>query len=142
MSDQPERDEHGKPKQGPVKNCVGFPAAAYLEEFGSQVWHAFGKPPYLVGSATHTTTWRDVDVRLILADEEWDRWGFGDPNCYDNGRRIAFDMAFSELGRRMTGLPVDFQIQQQTRANLAYGFGHRIPLGLVPLRLADPPRCT
>jgi hypothetical protein len=35
----------------------------------------------------------------------------------DNARWRVFNMAFSELGKRITGLPVDFQIQQQTDAN-------------------------
>ena len=37
---------------------VGMPAALMLHEFGSQVWHAFGEPPYLVGSALRGKQWR------------------------------------------------------------------------------------
>ena len=51
---------------------VGMPAHLYLEQFGSLVWEAFGHPPYLVGSAIMGKQWRDVDVRLILPDDEWD----------------------------------------------------------------------
>ena len=57
--------------QGPG---VGMPAALLLDEFGSQVWSAFGSPPYLVGSALAGKKWRDVDVRLILSDEEYRPW--------------------------------------------------------------------
>ena len=53
---------------------VGMPATLLLEEFGSQVWNAFGDCPYLVGSALENKTgWRDVDVRIILDDEEYAR---------------------------------------------------------------------
>lgn len=50
---------------------VGMPQALMLDEFGSQVWAAFGHPPYIVGSALAGKVWRDVDVRLILPDPEY-----------------------------------------------------------------------
>jgi hypothetical protein len=116
---------------------VGMPATLFLEEFGSQVWHAFGTPPYLVGSALAGKVWRDVDVRLILADEEYEALGLGDPlpsRALRNGKWVALCLAFSALGRQMTGLPIDFQIQQQTQANKAYD-GPRSALGMVALRM-------
>ena len=61
---------------------VGMPETLLLDEFGNQVWSVFGYPPYLVGSANNPNSkgkWRDVDVRLILDDKEWQAWGFGDP---------------------------------------------------------------
>ncbi len=122
---------------------VGMPAALWLEEFGSQVWATFGSPPYLVGSVMKSKRgWRDVDVRVILDDKEWKLWGFGEPDegsCHHNGKWVALCMAFSELGRKMTGLPIDFQIQQQTYANKHYGRQHghvRSSLGHVDLRYA------
>lgn len=117
---------------------VGMPAALMLQEFGSQVWHAFGTPPYLVGSALHTKQWRDVDVRLILPDDEYAALGLGKPNLpHHNGKWVALCMAFSALGRQMTGLPIDFQIQQQTRANAEYD-GPRSALCVVALRFKEP----
>jgi hypothetical protein len=116
------------------KGSVGMPAALLLNEFGSQVWAAFGGPPYQVGSSLGSKTWRDVDVRLILEDEEYARL-FGDPReAWQNEKWIAFVLAFSALGKQMTGLPIDFQIQQQTDANAKFA-GGRNALGLVPLRL-------
>lgn len=113
---------------------VGMPAYLHLQEFGSQVWSAFGDPPYLVGSALSGKVWRDVDVRLILTDDDYARMGFGDPgDSQRNGRWVSLCMAYSALGRQMTGLPVDFQIQQQSWANERYK-GERSALGLVPLR--------
>lgn len=115
---------------------VGMPADIYLNEFGSQVWSAFGTCPYHVGSSLEGKTWRDVDVRLILDDETYKSMGLGDPkNPRMNGKWTALCLAFSALGKQMTGLPIDFQIQQQTAANAEFN-GHRSSLGFVPLRLA------
>lgn len=113
---------------------VGMPAALLLDEFGSQVWSAFGTPPYLVGSALTTKTWRDVDVRLILPDEEYSAMNLGSPmNQHLNAKWVALCLAFSALGKQMTGLPIDFQIQQQTQANKEYT-GSRSALGIIELR--------
>lgn len=116
---------------------VGMPAALLLDEFGSQVWHAFGHPPYLVGSAACGKTWRDVDVRLILPDDEYAALGLGDPRyTHRNGKWVSLVLAYAALGKAMTGLPIDFQIQQQTHANKLYD-GPRNALGLVNLRMKE-----
>ncbi len=113
---------------------VGMPATLKLNEFGSQVWHAFGEPPYLVGSAMRSKKWRDVDVRLILDDKTYAKMKLGDPkDPHRNGKWVALCWAFSELGRSMTGLPIDFQIQQQSHANEKHK-GRRSAIGLVELR--------
>ena len=113
---------------------VGMPQDLKLHEFGSKVWDAFGGPPYHVGSSLLEKLWRDVDVRMILDDEEYERMGFGDPERpHDNPRWIAYCLAFSALGAEMTGLPIDFQIQQQSLANKEFP-GNRSALGVVPLR--------
>ena len=123
---------------------VGMPAALKLDEFGSQVWSAFGSPPYHVGSSmgAEKRDWRDVDVRLILADDEYRAMGLGDPTkCGRNARWKAMCWAFSELGRVMTGLPIDFQIQGQSHANEAYS-EPRSALGMLELREVRPcPTC-
>jgi hypothetical protein len=123
---------------------VGMPATLWLNEFGSQVWSAFGEPPYVVGSCLWTKReFRDVDVRLILDDEVYERMGFGNPKQpNDNGRWVAMCMAFSELGRKMTGLPIDFQIQQQSEANRLFPSAKnhlRCCIGLIELRFAKKP---
>lgn len=113
-----------------------MPASLWLEEFGSQLWSAFGKPAYLVGSALAGKAWRDVDVRLILDDETWAAMELGDPRCdHQNAKWNALVLAFSALGRQMTGLPIDFQIQQFTWANATFD-GPRSAIGRVPLRYA------
>lgn len=115
---------------------VGMPHALRLNEFGSHVWAAFGTPAYLVGSAlTDKSGWRDVDVRLILSDEEWAQAALGTPGreIHENAKWVALCLAFSALGQQITGLPIDFQIQQRTHANAAFD-GPRSAIGLVPLR--------
>lgn len=114
---------------------VGMPAALLLEEFGSQIWNAFGSPPYLVGSALYGKSWRDVDVRLILTDEEYQQWELGDPcQAHRNAKWVSLCLAYAALGKALTGLPIDFQIQQQTLANKQYEGRDRSALGLVPIR--------
>ena len=105
----------------PPNPGIGMPAAIYLDEFGAHVAAAFepaGFGVYHVGSSLAGKKWRDVDVRVILSDEEYEQLGFGDPlHTHDNAKWTALVLAFSALGRHMTGLPIDFQIQQQTLAN-------------------------
>ncbi len=116
---------------------VGMPAALWLDEFGSQVWSAFGEPPYLVGSALHGKQWRDVDVRLILDDEAYAALGLGRPDqAHLNAKWVSLCMAYSALGRAMTGLPIDFQIQQQTDANAKFKES-RSALGCIGLRIRE-----
>ena len=97
---------------------VGMPADLSLEEFGYQVWAAFDETPYHVGSSVQGKSWRDVDVRLLLPDDTYERMGLGDPaHPHENAKWVSLVMAYSALGKQMTGLPIDFQIQQQSYAN-------------------------
>lgn len=100
---------------------IGMPETLLLDEFGYLVYCALGDYPYHVGSSVFSKVWRDVDVRLILEDEEYERMGLGDPkHPHANGKWAALVLAFSTLGKSMTGLPIDFQIQQQSLANATY----------------------
>lgn len=124
-------------KKLPIGNYVGMPAAMMLDEFASQVQAAFGETPYLVGAATTSKQWRDVDVRLILPDDDYELLGFGDPHFPSTNQKWwAMCLAFSALAKQMSGLPVDFQIQQRTGANKKYK-GPRIALGFTPLRMME-----
>jgi len=109
-----------RPKRRPNPG-VGMPAYLKLEAFGGVVWSVFGHPPYLVGSALFSKKWRDVDVRLILPDDEFERWcgELTRPRCL-NEQWNGLCLAFAALGAEMTGLPIDFQIDQQTQANEDY----------------------
>jgi hypothetical protein len=102
---------------------VGMPAYLKLNHFGRVVGEFFDETAYLVGSAVKGKGWRDVDVRIMLADEAYEAL-FGAlpdrPRCL-NLKWNAACLAFTALGKEMTGLPIDFQIDGQTEANEKYG---------------------
>jgi hypothetical protein len=78
--------------------------------------------PYLVGSALTSPDWRDVDVRVMLDDDEYDSLQ----------RRIVpalLNLAVSTWGQKVTGLPIDFQIQRAREANAEH-HGRRHPIGM------------
>ncbi len=116
---------------------VGMPSDLLLQEFGSQLMYAFDTVPYHVGSSLNNKSgWRDVDVRVILDDDVWDSMGLGDPDeCHDNGKWVALCLAFSLLGKQITGLPIDFQLQRRTQANERFP-GNRSAIGMTPQRRA------
>lgn len=106
---------------------TGMPAGIWLGKFGVIVRDYFGHVPYQVGSSLTTKAWRDVDVRLILPDDEYEAM-FGQPHNYANRKVAAVTLAFAALGKQMTGLPIDFQIQPQSHANKVYGHQPRSAL--------------
>ena len=87
-----------------------------LDEACAPFLQAFGTHPYLVGSASQRPDFRDVDVRLILSDVEYDALF---------AERKGLWALLSRLGstylRAKTGLPVDFQVQRQSEANAKFG---------------------
>ncbi|MGW2501865.1 hypothetical protein ACWCXL_12235 [Streptomyces sp. NPDC001588] len=107
-----------------------MPATLHLNAFGREIAEAFGQTPYLVGSAAVGKEWRDVDVRLMLPDEQFDQLfpEHGKPDRTD-GLWSLLCASIAELGRQRTGLPIDFQIQRRSDANAQYG-GVRHALGL------------
>lgn len=108
---------------------VGMPAWLQLQQFGRVASDAFGATAYLVGSAARSKQWRDVDVRVILPDDEYER--LLGPRRRPEAlslRWSALCLAFATLGREMTGLPIDFQIQQRTHANRYDGVRHPLIL--------------
>jgi hypothetical protein len=114
---EPEPKRDGAPRK--KRPGVGMPSTLLLDEFGALLSDAFGAVPYHVGSSlVGTGQWRDVDVRVMLPDERYESEGYGDPlHPHQNAKWVAMVRAFSLLGQQMTGLPIDFQIQQTTDAN-------------------------
>jgi hypothetical protein len=103
-----------------------------LELACQQVWEGFGSgtsgSTYLVGTAQTGGKYRDVDVRTILPDDEFDAL-FCRPDT--NGRAL-WSLLCSSIGRMLaeqTGLPIDYQIQRATQANEKYPGGNRNPIG-------------
>ena len=114
---------------------VGMPEGLLLEEFGTILSEAFDcDDVYHVGSSVMKKRgWRDVDVRVLLSDDQWKSMGLGDPlRPHSNAKWVAMTLAFTELGRKMTGLPIDFQLQQLSQANEEFPNGGRSWLGRVP----------
>lgn len=95
-----------------------------LDEACKPISEAFVTHPYLVGTAVTRQAYRDVDVRLILDDEQYDMMlqGIGKAGI------IFLGLAIGQYLESRTGLPIDFQIQQQTAANAQHE-GMRNPLG-------------
>lgn len=110
---------------------VGSPAILNLDAFGLRVFYAFGHHPYVVGSAVRGKQWRDVDVRLILPDAEYDAL-FGERRAapHLDLKWALICAALSVLAQQQAGLPVDFQIDRQTEANEQHGGEPRHALGL------------
>lgn len=95
-----------------------------LDKACADIRLAFGHPPYLVGTAGFGEgPFRDVDVRLILGDDEFDAV------CPTRERWELLCQAVGAWLSERTGLPVDFQVQQMTAANENHP-GPRNPLGM------------
>lgn len=95
---------------------------------------AFGKHPYLVGSCLRRPDYRDVDVRVILEDVDFDRLfpkagtSHDEPNAHHLQKLI--ECSISLHLSTASGLEVDFQIQRWTDTE-GIG-GDRLPLGMAP----------
>ena len=88
--------------------------------------------PYLVGSVNQHPDFRDVDIRLILDDVTFDK-AFSDPV-----KHRLMNRAISTWGQRETGLPIDFQVQQQTAANAQFEGEFRNPMGIRDWTIQTP----
>lgn len=76
---------------------------------------AFGA--YHVGSSLTRADYRDVDVRLILKDAQFEHlFGAGDKSTGHFDFWSLTCLSLSEWLRARTGLPVDFQITSLTEA--------------------------
>lgn len=116
---------------------IGAPQFFRLNEACVVVERAFsfGLGTYLVGSALKKRDYRDVDVRTILLDEDFERL-FPGVNGGATWRHPTWSLVCSSIAMYLSavsGLPVDFQIQSMTEANRDYSQkeGHgRNALGL------------
>jgi len=98
---------------------VGFPASIKLSSiFGQLLRDAFGEIPYHVGSSIFQKDRRDVDVVVLLEDEDFEKmFGKREP---EGPKWEAYCLAFSALGREVTGLNIDFKVQPREWANAKY----------------------
>jgi hypothetical protein len=117
---------------------VGAPAIFALEQACREICDAFdGYGCYLVGSSLERADWRDVDVRFIMADEDFAVL-FPKAGQYweQDARWLLLTVAISERLSKVTGLPIDFQIQPQTHANERHK-GKRNAMGLRIVKLQE-----
>jgi len=116
-------------------NWLPAPAFFNLNMACLIVEKAFGEHygNYLVGSCLTKRDFRDVDVRLIMTDAEFERMFPGAASRPDlNAFWALLCSSISLFLQQHSGLPVDFQIQQQTLANAEFGGEEhgRQPLGI------------
>jgi len=99
---------------------VGFPASIKLYSiFGRFLSDAFDVTcAYHVGSSLRNKNTRDVDVVVLLEDEDFEKmFGRKEP---DGPKWEAYCMAFSALGKEVTGLNIDFKVQPREWANAKF----------------------
>ena len=116
------------------------PGMSRLEHALAVVSRSFGEQCYLVGSATRTRGYRDVDVRMIMKDEKFEAL-FGNAPGH---RWIPFwSLLMTSISlylKEVTGFEIDFQIQKRSDADKKFPKGHRVPLSLgVVNEVYDPP---
>jgi hypothetical protein len=86
---------------------------ALLNDWADHLRQMFPPPaftPMLVGSALTRADYRDVDVRVILPYDAWERLA----DVMDVRR---LNVTLSLWGRTATGLPIDCQVQSQYEAD-------------------------
>ena len=101
-------------KQPEKYNGLGEPEHMNLSAILILVNQAFGETPYLVGSATHSRDFRDVDIRVIMEDKNFIKL-FGDTGGAFRPFWVLVCASVSEWISQRTGLKVDFQVQQRSK---------------------------
>jgi hypothetical protein len=95
-----------------------------LDRACEPIWDAYGGV-YLVGTAGKKgNTYRDVDVRCIVDDTQFDQM-FPTVEIWQ-----AVSLGIGSWLQQQTGLPVDFQFQRRTQANARHPGGGRNPVGM------------
>lgn len=94
-----------------------------LDRACADLYRTFGSRTFLVGTAYDKASFRDVDVRTILADDEFDAIFGTRPKLWG-----LFCSAVAVQLSAATGLRIDYQVQRQTEANEKHT-GPRNPLG-------------
>lgn len=106
---------------------VGGPQYVRLRMFGAMLVSVFDDMAYLVGSAASSKSWRDVDVVVMVCPEKFYKWAGAHGARGEKWRILC--LAFSALGAEITGLPIDFKLQEVADANLRHK-GKRDAIGI------------
>jgi hypothetical protein len=114
-------------------NFIGAPEFYELNEACRSIADVFGHHVYLVGSSIKKRDYRDVDVRCMLPDADFDSFFGSCQNPSHNPLLSLLTISISAWLKARTGLPIDFQFQRASEANKEYvrADGHdRQALGL------------
>lgn len=132
------------PPSEPVKrkktSYVGAPAIFTLEYACQQINQAYAYCDlahiYMVGSALERPDWRDVDLRMIMSDADFQREfpdAHGEGGWEMDPKWILLTASISGYLTKLTGLPIDFQFQPQTHANARHkGRRNAMGMNLIP----------
>lgn len=102
-----------------------------LDAAAREVRRAFGGVGvFVVGSCTERPDYRDVDVRLMLHDDDFETLFPVDAETLFRPRFQILCLAMSAWFRHLTGLPIDFQFQKMSIANDRHKGKRRVPIGL------------
>lgn len=115
-----ETDPAKQPKKSKPSH-VGTPAIFKLELACQTINKVYGGQCYLVGSCLDRPDWRDIDVRMILDDEAFEKL-FPDAPLHSaawefDARWLFLVARTADWLKEQSGLPVDFQFQPRTFAN-------------------------
>jgi hypothetical protein len=112
---------------------VGAPGFFLLNQAIMPVNAAFDTICWLVGTAIEYRNWRDIDVRAVLPDEQYQRLFLGIGTAARVHPLWSLLCSSTSLWlAQATGLPVDFQVQTESRADERYAGRPRIALGVFP----------
>jgi hypothetical protein len=101
---------------------ISVPDMYRLKVAGMHLSKVFNASPMLVGSALTKRDYRDVDIRMILPDSEFE-------GMFPNKAWLMLaNAALTDWMAKSTGLPIDFQFQGMTEANAEFD-GPRRPIG-------------
>lgn len=115
-------------------NYLSVSELPLLRAWASEVKLMFGSMPYQVGSSLVRKDWRDVDVRVMLDKDEYDA-------LVESGVDLYYlNLSVSLWGQKVTGLPIDFQVQDGHSADQDYGDQRRDPCGIGPRAHQDSRR--
>ena len=118
-----------EPKKWKRANFVPAPHFYLLNQACLVITKAFSYHVYLVGSATENRDYRDIDVRLILDDADYDHLFNDVTGTHLNALWSLMCTSISLYLSKASDLPIDFQIQRQTQANEQH-HGQRQCLGI------------
>jgi hypothetical protein len=120
-------------QRAPRVNFIGAPEFYNLNAaclLVTEAFHGLSLGTFHVGSSITRRDYRDVDVRVIMPDEEFERMFAAKRGGWSNALWSLLCVSISAWLKERTGLPVDFQIQSMSEANGDYPGGHRNALGL------------